>query len=94
MINYHTFIIMFFFIYITGTFILLIAISTNILANYFNILTWYHFIEDAKEKGLIHTIRTMRFLDFMWLFLFYPMTLSFGYILGEMFCCLIKIKLL
>jgi len=94
MINYHTFISMFFYIYITGTCILLIAISTNILAHYFNILTWYHFIEIAKEKGLMNTMYTMKFLDFMWLFLFYPMTLSCGYILGEMFCYLIQIKLL
>ena len=82
---------MFFYIYITGTCVLLIAISTNILANYFNILTWYNFIEIAKEKGLMHTIRAIKFLDFIWLFLFYPMILSFGYILGERFCYLLQI---
>ena len=69
-------------IYISGYFILFTAIIANIIAAYFNLLTWYDFIKYLHFKGLKKTIFKIKIIDCVWLFLIYPILLSYGYRAG------------
>ncbi|MBT8253120.1 MAG: hypothetical protein HKN00_07375 [Flavobacteriaceae bacterium] len=68
-------------LYIIGLSILLIAIIANFLANKLGLKTWYDFMEilfNTTSTG----IKSVGVVDYLWLFLFYPLILGLGYLLG------------
>ena len=69
-------------IYLIGVCILLVAIFANILASRMGISTWYTFGSDFIDRGLI-AIKDISIFSFLWLFILYPITLGFGYLLGD-----------
>jgi hypothetical protein len=62
-------------IYIIGLIILLAAILFNIVASKLNIMGWYDFLTHLVNQGK-STFSQMRWLDYAWLFLFYPFLLG------------------
>ena len=76
---------MFINLIITGYSILLGAILANILADYFNISTWYTFLQSIFKIGLSETIRQQKIIHLLWLFCIYPIILSLSYMLGNKF---------
>ncbi len=70
-------------ILITGYFILFIAILANLIADYFNLSTWYKFSQQIIKTNLKHTISTQNIFSILWLFILYPALLSLGYLLGD-----------
>ena len=69
-------------IYLIGVCILLVAIFANILASRMGISTWYTFGSDVINRGFI-AIKDISIFSFLWLFILYPITLGFGYLLGD-----------
>ena len=69
-------------IYIIGISILLIAIVINIIAEYFNLTTWYEFISLLSSEGMLD-LRKVGFINCIYLFIIYPMLLGLGYKLGN-----------
>jgi len=69
-------------IYIIGISILLIAIAINIIAKYFNVITWYEFISLLSIEGML-IFRKVGFINYIYLFIIYPMLLGLGYKLGN-----------
>jgi len=55
-------------IYLKGVLILIGAILINLGAKYFGILTWYDFLKIG--------FRNLNILDYIFLFLFYPLSLG------------------
>ena len=70
-------------IIITGYSILFIAILANLIADYFNLSTWYKFLQQIIKTSLKHTISTQSTFSILWLFILYPALLSLGYLLGD-----------
>ncbi|ARV10375.1 hypothetical protein BTO05_12255 [Winogradskyella sp. PC-19] len=68
-------------IYFIGIFILLTAIVANFIAYKLNIMTWYGFIEFLTASGEKEIV--IRIIDYVWLFLAYPIILGFGYWIGD-----------
>tara|TARA_B100001250_G_C19643084_1_gene719159 strand:- start:301 stop:588 length:288 start_codon:yes stop_codon:yes gene_type:complete len=68
---------------ITGYCILLAAIIANIIAESLNIDTWYKFLQEILKTDFLTTIKQVNILSFLWLFIFYPIILSFGYLIGN-----------
>ena len=69
-------------LYIIGLSILFIAIIINILINKIGLMTWYDFISDFFNRGII-VVKQAGFLNCIWLFFLYPIVLSLGYIIGD-----------
>ena len=67
----------------TGYSILLGAIFANLLADYFNISTWYTFIQNILKSGLHESIFQQKITDLVWLFCIYPIILSGSYMCGN-----------
>lgn len=74
---------MFINLIITGYSILLGAILANLLADYFNISTWYTFIQNTLRIGLSESVLQQKITDLVWLFCIYPIILSGSYICGN-----------
>ena len=70
-------------ILIIGYSILFIAILANLIADYFNLSSWYKFLQQIMKKNFKHTIRTQGICSILWLFILYPALLSLGYFLGD-----------
>lgn len=68
-------------LYIIGISILIVAIIANALAMKLNLLTWYDYISVLTKSNASEI--TVRFIDYIWLFLAYPLTLGLGYWLGD-----------
>jgi hypothetical protein len=68
-------------LYIIGIFILLIAIIANGLVSKLNIKTWYDFFEILLKSDKLWS--TIKPIDFLWLFVIYPLILGLGYKVGE-----------
>jgi len=68
-------------LYIIGILILIIAILANAIALKLNILTWYDYISFLTKDN--PTEITVRYIDYIWLFLVYPLILGFGYWIGN-----------
>lgn len=68
-------------IYFIGVCILLLAIIANVLASKFGLVTWYDFLNVlyGAHKNKLET----NLLDYIWLFLGYPLVLGLGYKLGD-----------
>ncbi len=67
----------------TGYCILIIAITANMIATYFDIVTWYNFLKDIYQNGFKNTIYAQNLFDLIWLFIIYPITLTIGAFLGN-----------
>ena len=66
-------------LYIIGVSILLVAIICNFLISKLGIASWYDFLENISKN---HP-NNLSLIDYLWLFLLYPLCLGFGYLLGD-----------
>jgi hypothetical protein len=69
-------------LYIIGVSILVIAIFANALALKLEIKTWYDFLKTLTVKGTA-AFSTLEFIDYIWLFVGYPLVLGLAYRLGD-----------
>ncbi len=69
-------------IYTIGIFILIIAIVANAIALKLNITTWYDFINAITKNGN-SVFDTLPIIDYLWLFIGYPLVLGFAYWIGD-----------
>ncbi|WP_178987761.1 DUF7672 family protein [Winogradskyella schleiferi] len=69
-------------LYIIGLAILIIAILANGIIGKLGLKSWYGFIELLSKDGS-SAFSKLNILDYLWLFIAYPLTLGFGYWLGE-----------
>lgn len=69
-------------LYIIGFSILIIAILANSFISKLGVLSWYDFLNYLidKESSEIEKIKA---IDYLWLFVGYPLVLGLGYLLGE-----------
>lgn len=68
-------------LYIIGIAILITAILANFLAAKIGLLSWYDFLNLLSNKGGEGFV-TVRFIDYLWLLLLYPLALGLGYWFG------------
>lgn len=64
-------------LYIIGIAILITAILANFLAAKMGLLSWYDFLNLLSNKGG-EGFKTVRFIDYLWLLLLYPLALGLG----------------
>jgi hypothetical protein len=69
-------------IYIIGVSVLIIAIIANGIVMKLGIKSWYDFIELIQNHGS-SAFGKLSVLDYVWLFVAYPLTLGFGYWIGD-----------
>lgn len=69
-------------LYIIGISILIIAIIANAVVIKLGIKSWYDFIEMLSQHG-ITAFKNLSTIDYIWLFIGYPMVLGLGYWLGD-----------
>lgn len=69
-------------LYIIGLSILLVAIIANFIAAKLGLMSWYDFLNLLTAKGTA-TFKEVRFFDYLWLFIIYPMALGSGYGIGH-----------
>lgn len=62
-------------IYIIGLVILISAIVFNVVSSKLHIMGWYDFLTHLVAQGK-STFKQMKWLDFAWLFFFYPLLLG------------------
>ena len=74
-------------IYVIGISILIVAIIANFFAKIIGISTWYDFLNSFSDT----TTSNFKFIDYLWLFLIYPIILGLGYFLGELISNFFKI---
>ena len=68
--------------YLTGIIILIAAILFNGIIARLGITGWYEFLTGLSEKGSAMVSR-LRIIDWLWLFVFYPLLLGLSAVLGE-----------
>ena len=69
-------------LYLIGLCILLIAIVANLVVGKLGLSTWYDFGPEFFKRGF-PVMKEVGLLNCLWLFVFYPLVLSTGYILGN-----------
>jgi hypothetical protein len=69
-------------IYIIGLAILIIAILANGIIIKLGLKSWYDFIELLSANGS-STFNKLSIVDYLWLFIGYPLVLGFGYWIGD-----------
>lgn len=69
-------------LYIIGLTILLVAILANFIAAKLGLMSWYDFLNLLTANGTA-TFKEVRFFDYLWLFIIYPLTLGSGYWIGH-----------
>ena len=69
-------------IYIIGISILLIAIIANVLVDKIGLSTWYDFGPNFFSDPF-DSIKNVGFFSCLWLFVFYPILLAGGYLIGD-----------
>ena len=69
-------------LYLIGLCILLIAIVANLVVGKLGLSTWYDFGPEFFKRGF-PVMKEVGLLNCLWLFVFYPLVLSAGYILGD-----------
>jgi hypothetical protein len=69
-------------LYLIGLAILIIAIVANAMVIKLGIKSWYDFIEMLTQQGMT-AFKNLSIIDYIWLFIGYPMVLGFGYWLGD-----------
>lgn len=67
-------------LYITGLFILITAILANFVASTLGLISWYDFLNLISDGG--EWFNEVRFIDYVWLILLYPLALGLGYWIG------------
>ena len=65
-----------------GVFILIIAIIANFLAIQISIKTWYNLLSLLNASGS-NAIKALSIVDYLWLFICYPLVLGIGYWIGD-----------
>ncbi len=68
-------------LYFIGIAILFIAIIANALIDKIGLLSWYDFLNKLTSEGFA-MLKSIRFIDYLWLFVGYPFVLGLGYLLG------------
>jgi len=68
-------------LYIIGLAILITAILANFAASKLGLLSWYDFLNLISDMGR-QGIKKVRFVDYVWLLLLYPLALGLGYWFG------------
>jgi len=76
-------------LYIIGVSVLVGAIFINALAGYFRIMTWYQFLNDIASKGVDY-LKNVGLINYLFLFLVYPLLLGIFALLGIKFSGWIK----
>ena len=67
-------------LYIIGVLILIIAILSNFIVSKLGVATWYDFLNNiAKNEPNNYSI-----IDYLWLFVLYPLVLGSGFFLGDL----------
>ncbi len=69
-------------LFYAGTFLLVCAIAANAVIKYFNIMNWYELLNHLKNRKWPKNIK---FIDIIWLFFGYPLTLGFVVYLAQKF---------
>lgn len=69
-------------LYIIGVSILIVAIGVNGLILKLGITSWYEFINLVTKEGA-SGLSKLNLLDYLWLFLGYPLVLGLAYWLGD-----------
>ena len=69
-------------LYIIGLCILIIAILANGIIIKLGLKSWYDFIEWISNEGRT-AFSKLSYLDYVWLFIGYPLVLGIGYVLGD-----------
>ena len=73
-------------LYIIGVSILIVAILCNFIISKLGIATWYDFLNNiAKNEPNNFSV-----IDYLWLFVLYPLALGSGFYLGEIISNLIN----
>jgi hypothetical protein len=68
-------------LYIIGICVLFIAILANVLAGIFGLMSWYDAVVSLQKNG-IAAMKQWKVIDYVWLFLLYPMILGAAGFLG------------
>ena len=68
-------------LYIIGICILIIAIVANAVIVKLGLKSWYDFIDLIGKNGW-NAFKIISIIDYIWLFIGYPLVLGLGYILG------------
>lgn len=71
-------------LYIIGLSILIIAILANYLIGKLGVLSWYDFLNYLSDKEA-SKFNKVNFIDYLWLFVGYPLVLGLGYLAGQKF---------
>ena len=67
-------------LYIIVVLILIIAILSNFIVSKLGVATWYDFLNNiAKNEPNNYSI-----IDYLWLFILYPLVLGSGFFLGDL----------
>jgi len=66
-------------LYIIGISILLVAIISNFIVSKLGVASWYDFLENITKNEP----NNLSLIDYLWLFLLYPLCLGLGYLLGD-----------
>lgn len=69
-------------LYIIGLSILVVAIIANAVIMKIGLKSWYEFLSSLATNGLV-IFSKISFLDYLWLFIGYPMVLGLGYMIGD-----------
>ena len=67
-------------LYIIGISILITAILCNLLISKLGVASWYDFLNTLSKNEP----KSLNFIDYLWLFLFYPLFLGLGYYIGDL----------
>ena len=67
-------------LYVIGAFILIIAIICNGLVSKLGIASWYDFLNSFTKNEP----NDFNFVDYIWLFIIYPLCLGLGYYIGDL----------
>jgi hypothetical protein len=78
-------------VYITGLFVLIIAIIVNPLVSHLGILTWYDFGSSFFTNPML-ALTSTKWLSLAWLFIIYPIVLGLGALLGRKCCVLFDLQ--
>ena len=66
-------------LYIIGVSILIVAILCNFIISKLGIASWYDFLNNLTKNEP----NNLSVIDYLWLFLLYPIFLGLGYLLGD-----------
>ena len=69
-------------LFYAGAFLLICAIAVNAVITYFSIMNWYELLNHLKNRKWPKKIK---FIDIIWLFIGYPLTLGFVVYLSQKF---------